>query len=133
MGRFFLNIIAGTLTLLIAVKFVRGVEFRGPFFILPIDESQLIGFFSSLVFVGAFLGFLNFFIKPALDFITLPLRIITFGLFSLVINFFLILIVDIVFEELEIQGFIPLLWTTFISWILTTLVLAFFPKIKKPF
>jgi putative membrane protein len=131
-GRFFLNIIAGTLTLLLATKFVKGVEFNGPFFILPANESQLMEFFSSLFFVGVFLGFLNFFIRPILNFITLPLRIITFGLFSLVINFFLILIVDIVFEELKIQGFIPLLWTTIIFWILTLLVLAVFPKIKKP-
>jgi len=130
-GKFFLNIIAGTLTLLLAVKFVKGVEFNGPLFILPTNENQLMKFFGSLVFVGTFLGFLNFFIKPILDIITLPLRIITFGLFSLAINFFLILIVDIFFEELEIKGFIPILWTTFIFWILTLLVLALFPKIKK--
>jgi len=116
MKRLILQIIAGILGILLAIKFVPGVEFRGPIFVIPgpgVEFGQLWG---TLVFVGAFLGFLNFFVKPILNKPTLPLRIITFNLFSLVISMGLIWVVDIFFEELIIQGLLPLFWITLILW-----------------
>ncbi|MBL7150041.1 MAG: phage holin family protein [Candidatus Pacebacteria bacterium] len=116
MKRLILQIIAGILGIWLAVKFVPSVEFRGPIFVIPgpgVELSQVLG---TLVFVGAFLGFLNFFVKPILDKIALPLRIITFNLFSLVISMGLIWTVDIFFEELIIQGLLPLFWITLILW-----------------
>lgn len=126
--RLLLHIIAGILTLWIAVKFVEGVEFRGPLFILPTNFAELEKFLSALVFVGAFLGFLNFFLKPILNSITLPFRIITFGLFGFIINLFLVWIVDVIFPELIIVGLLPLIYTTLILWILTLFVFFLFPK-----
>lgn len=128
MGRLILNIFAGILALWIAVKFVGGVEFRGLLFILPTSFAELEEFLSTLVFVGAFLGFLNFFLKPILNLITLPLRLITFGLFGFIINIFLVWIVDVIFPELIILGLLPLIYTTLILWILTLFVFALYPK-----
>jgi len=71
-----------------------------------------------LVFVGTILGLINFFIKPVLNLITLPLKILTFGLFSLILNMIIVWFLDILFPELQIQGVIPLFWTTLIIWIL---------------
>jgi len=64
----------------------------------------------------------NSFIKPILKIITLPLRILTFGLFGLIINMLMIWLVDIFFPELIIAGLIPLFWLTFIVWILSFLL-----------
>lgn len=128
MKRLILQIIAGILGILLAVKFVPGVEFRGPIFVIPgpgVELSQVLG---TLVFVGAFLGFLNFFVKPILDKIALPLRIITFNLFSLVISMGLIWVVDIFFEELIIQGLLPLFWITLILWGLNLVLSQFITK-----
>jgi len=116
MLRLLLQIITGILGLFLAVKFVPGVEFRGPTFVIPGAEVQFGQVMETLFFVGASLGFLNFFVKPILDKITLPLRIITFNLSSLVISVGLIWAVDIFFAELIIQGLLPLFWIAVILW-----------------
>ena len=103
MANFIFQVIGGILSFWLAVKFVPGVEF--------------VGEIKYLIMAGAFLGLINFFIKPILKIITLPLRVLTFGLFGLVINMGLIWFVDIIFPELIIQGLVPLFWTTLIVWL----------------
>lgn len=133
MGRFLLHIITGILALWLADKYVSGVEFTGPFFIISANQEGIREFFHSLIFVGAFLGFLTFFIKPILGLITLPLQIITFGLFSLVINFFLVWFTNRVFPELAIVNFLSLIWTTLIISVTTIFISAIFPGAGKKF
>ena len=114
MNSLILQIIAGILGFFLATKFVPGVSLQ----ILP-GQSSLFGIeftasWQILLLIGFALGLINFFIKPILKMITLPLRILTFGLFSLVINVGIIWTVDILFPELVISGIIPLFWTTVI-------------------
>ena len=118
MFKLIFQIIAGILGFWLAVKFVPGVE--------------LTGSLKTLVLVGTILGLINFFIKPILKLITLPLKILTFGLFSLVINILIVWVVaDILFPtELEIQGIVPLFWTTVIIWIISFLLGLYAPKRK---
>jgi len=116
MNSLILQIIAGILGFFLATKFVPGVSLQ----ILP-GQSSLFGIeftasWQILLLIGFALGLINFFIKPILKMITLPLRILTFGLFSLVINVGMIWTVDILFPELVISGIIPLFWTTVIIW-----------------
>lgn len=96
------QVLAGSLSLWLATKFVPGVSFSGDikYFLLT----------------GVVLGLINLIIKPILNLITLPLRIITLGLFGIVINMAVIWFVDIAFPELVIKGIIPLFWTTLIVW-----------------
>ena len=96
------NLIGGVLSIYLAVKFIPGVSFNG--------EMKY------LVLAGVFLGLINFFIKPILKIITLPLRILTFGLIGLVINMLIIWAVDIFFPELDIKGLIPLFWMSLLVW-----------------
>lgn len=96
------NLIGGVLSIYLAVKFIPGVEFTGEI--------------KYLVFAGIFLGLINFFIKPILKIITLPLKILTFGLIGLIINMLIIWVVDIFFPELDIKGLVPLFWTTLLVW-----------------
>ena len=107
MRNLFIKIAAGILGLWLASSFVPGVEFTGAWKIL--------------LFAGFLLGLMNFFIKPILKSITLPLRIITLGLFGLIINMAMVWLVDIFFTELTIVGVLPLLWTTLIIWGLSLL------------
>ncbi|MFQ6050025.1 MAG: phage holin family protein, partial [Candidatus Paceibacterales bacterium] len=69
-----------------------------------------------LILVGAILGLINFFIKPILDKITLPLKILTLGVFSLIINMAIIWFVDIFFRELQVSGLLALFFSTIIVW-----------------
>jgi putative membrane protein len=66
-----ISLIVTTIALLIISKLPTGVE---------IDSFQK-GLISAIVF-----GVLNALLHPVLNFITLPLRFLTFGLFSLVVN-----------------------------------------------
>lgn len=126
MRRLLLHIIAGGLALWLADKYISGVEFNGPFFIIPTNQEKIREFFRSLIFVGAFLGFLTFFIKPILALISLPLRIITFGLFSLIINLSLVWLTHIIFPELVIPNLFSLAWITLIVSVTNIFILAIF-------
>ena len=97
---------------------------------LPISGVKFDGSLQQLFLAGSILGLINFFIKPALKAVTLPIRILTFGLFSLAINMGMIWVVDIMFEELVIKGLGPLFWTTVIIWIFSLLV-SFSAKSNK--
>jgi len=114
-----LQILSGVLGLWLAKEFVPGVAFSGDI--------------KYLLLAGAVLGLLNFFIKPILSFITLPLRLLTFGLFGLIIDMILIWAVDLVFPEIDILLWMPLVWTTLIIWGMSSIVSILFPVAKKPF
>jgi putative membrane protein len=115
--RFILQVVAGALGLFLAKEFVPGVEI--------IDSVW------TLVWCSLFLGLINAFIRPILNLITLPLRLITFGLFSLVINMAIIWAIDILFPELIIIGIAPLFYTTLIIWALSIIIPKLIPK-RKP-
>lgn len=100
-----LQIAAGIGGLWLATEFVPGVSLEG--------NLQV------LLAAGLILGIINTFIKPAVKLITLPLNILTLGLFSLVVNMLMVLAVDILFIELTIAGLIPLFWTTLLVWSLS--------------
>ena len=117
-GKPLFHIISGVLGLFLAAKFVPGVEFYGTFLMLLI--------------IGGVLGHINFFLKPILKAVSLPSRILTFGLFSLVINMGLVWLIEILFpKDLEITGLLPLFWTTVIIWALNFLFGLYAPRKKK--
>lgn len=61
-------------------------------------------------FVAALaIGVVNVILKPILIFLTLPIEIITLGLFTLVINAFLIMLVAYVVPGFSIDGFLAAL------------------------
>jgi putative membrane protein len=115
------HLISATLGLWLAVLFVPGVQ------VLLYGNSAFFGFHLTALWqiyllLGIILGLLNFFVKPVLDLITLPLRIITLGLFGFVVNAALILAVDIMFRELSAPWLWPLFWTTIVMQILNLLL-----------
>lgn len=120
------NIVGATLGIWLSASFVPGTQVN----ILP--DSNFFGInltaaWHIFFFLGVILGFLNFFIKPILNAITLPLRIITLGLFGFVINGGLVWILDAIFKEFSAPLLYPLLWTTLIIWGIN-LVLSLFIK-----
>jgi len=123
-----LQIVSGILGLWLAQRYVPGVDFTGPFFVFPKQTALFGEFLNSLVFVGGLLGLLNYFIKPILNKITFPLRIVTFNLFSLVIAMFLVWVVDIFSQQLIIPGLKPLFFATLVVWGLNLLLSKWWPE-----
>lgn len=116
MKRLFFQIIAGVLGIFIAQKIVPGVSLK-----IILGQTSIFGFqftaeWQILLLIGIFLGLINFLIKPILNLITWPLKLLTFGLFGLLVNMALVEFVDVLFPELVIKGIIPLFWTTVIIW-----------------
>ncbi len=66
---------------------------------------------SSLIVSALLLGFANAIVKPLLIVLTLPLTLLTFGLFLLVINALMILLVSSLVRGFTVSGF----WTAFFA------------------
>jgi putative membrane protein len=63
--------------------------------------------FTTALTVAVVFGLLNFFVKPVLVLFTLPVTLLTFGLFLLVINAIIILLCDHLVDGFDVNGF----WT----------------------
>jgi putative membrane protein len=62
--------------------------------------------FTSALVVALILGIINAFVKPVLLIITLPINILTLGLFTFVLNAILILIVSQFVPGFSVDGFL---------------------------
>lgn len=88
------HLVLSAALLLIVASLVRGVEVEG----------------FAPAFLGAIvLGLVNAFVKPVMVFLTLPLTLLTFGLFLLVVNAFMLWLVAAVVPGIRVQGFGPAL------------------------
>ena len=68
------------------------------------------------ILVAVLLALLNFIVKPVLVLLTLPITILTLGLFLLVINAVIILLADALMGGFEVSGFwIALLFSLLLS------------------
>lgn len=103
--------IISTLSILIAAYLVPGVS------------TTLLG---AIIF-AVVLGVINVFIKPIIKILTLPITIITLGLFSLVINALLIWGASELVPDFYISGF----WAAFFFSIVVSLINALFLPSKK--
>jgi len=79
-----------------------------------IDKSSQWQFVAILVLIGAVIWVGNTIIKPLVKVLTFPLILVTFGLFNVVINMVILWGADMLLPQLEISGFLPLLFTTII-------------------
>jgi len=82
------------------------------------------GFFSALV-ASALIGLLNAFLRPLLIILTLPLTILTLGLFAFVINALMLLLASSILAGFQVDGFGSALWgallLTLVSWLIGAL------------
>ena len=69
-----------------------------------LDGIQVSGFFSALL-AAAILSVLNIFFKPVLLILTLPINILTLGLFTFVINAILLMMVSGVISGFTVKDF----------------------------
>jgi len=114
MKKFLAQVIGAIIGLWIAYNFIDNVFFTG---------SHL-----DLIFIGFVLALFNIFIRPILNFFALPLRILTLGLFSIIINMIIIWLIDSLFTQLTITSLFALLLVSIIISICT----GFFSfKVKK--
>lgn len=78
--------------------------------------------FWTTLWVALLLGLLNAFVKPFLQLISVPLIVVTFGLFLLVINAIMLLFVSELVRDFEVHGFWPAFWGSLIISLVTYLL-----------
>lgn len=120
--RLFKKIGAGLCGIFLAYNLLDGVKIS----LLP-GKSGFLGIvftkeWQIVLMLGICLGLINYFVKPILNLLSFPLRILSFGLFSLLLNMFLVWLLDFIFVELEIEGFKNLFLATVLIWASDTLL-----------
>lgn len=80
------------------------------------------------VIVALILAFLRAIVKPILVFLTLPITVITFGLFLLIINAFIVMIADYLIPGFAVAS---IWWALLFSLLLTVFETILFSVIKE--
>ncbi len=111
--RFILQIIVGVLGFFIADYLIEGVSYNS---------------IEGLIGAGVLFGFVNYFVKPIIKIISLPVRIVTLGLFTFFINIAIVWFVQENWSEITVAGLMPLLYTTIILWVSNIIIYLFFKK-----
>ena len=94
MAGFILRFMMAAVGLAIAAAVVPGMQFQGS---------------GAVLLAALVLGFVNAVIRPILLFLTLPITIVTLGIFLLVINALLLGLVAAVVPGFQLSGFLPAL------------------------
>ena len=98
---FILRILLTAVVVVFLAKFLPGVAVAG---------------YVTAIIVALVLALLNLIVKPILILFTLPVTIVTFGLFLLVINAVIILLADVFVDGFDVSGFwIALLFSLLLS------------------
>ena len=107
MTLFLAHLVVTAALLLLVANLVPGVQVQG---------------FGS-AFLGALaLGLVNAFVRPLMVLLTLPLTILTFGLFLLVINALMIQLASSMLEGFSVSGFWPAFFGAIVLSLLNTIL-----------
>lgn len=81
-----------------------------------------------LLLTGLVIGALNLLVKPLVTLLSLPIIVLTLGLFFLVINGFMLLVASGLLSGLEIDGCLPAILGGLVLGLFNWLVRAFTPQ-----
>jgi len=99
--------LASAITLIVLAYYLNGITVNS--------------FYNALI-AALILGLVNALIRPVLLLLTLPVNILSLGLFTLVINACLFWFVGTVVKGFDVAGFMPAFWGAFGMWIVSWLV-----------
>jgi putative membrane protein len=111
--RFIIQILTNALAIFLAAYLVPGFVFEGDIL--------------TLIIAGIILGLINFFLKPILLIITSPLIALSLGFFIIIINIFLLWLLEYLVPELSITG----LWAYFWGVLIISAVNILFSSKRK--
>jgi putative membrane protein len=112
---FLIRLILNGIALIVVAYVVPGVGVTGIDGLPP---------FVGAIVAGTILGFVNAIVRPILVILSLPLQIVTLGLFTLVINALLFWFVGALHIGLVVHGFWAAFWGAIILWIVSWILSA---------
>lgn len=107
MLEFILHLVLSAGLLLLVGRAIEGVEIES---------------FGSALLGALVLGFVNAFVRPLMVLLTLPLTIVTFGLFLLVVNALMLRLAAAVVPGVRVRSFAPALWASLLLAVLNVMV-----------
>jgi len=112
---------------LVKLNFIMGIFFRWLMLILAVIASayfvpgiEVIGVLPAVI-AGAVLIFIHTIIKPIIKILTLPINILTLGIFSLILNGLFFWFASTVVSGFSVADFIDALWGSLIVSVLNWL------------
>lgn len=90
--------------------------------VLIVPNLDFIGEWWKLLVVAGIFGLVNTFLRPVLRILTLPITILTLGLFLLVINALMLFLTGLISSELELGFFVADFVAAFLGAIVISLV-----------
>ncbi len=105
---FLLRLLINAAALWVAIQLVDGIEHRGSWW--------------SLMFVALVFGLLNASIRPLLQLLSLPIIILTLGLFIFVINALMLLLTGWVSGQLNLGFYVNGFWDAFFGGLIISVV-----------
>ncbi len=116
MKAFLVKVLVNAVAIWVATLVVQGMTVRGP-------GSDVGSRILTYVVIGAIFGIINAIIKPIVKLLTLPFYVITLGLFTFVVNAFMLQLTSWVSEAtpltFHIQDFV---WTAILGAVVVTFV-----------
>ena len=85
----------------------------------------VVSFFAALM-AALVLGLVNALIRPVLILLTLPVNILTLGLFTLVINALLFWLASSIVKGFNVAGFWPAFWGALVMWLISWMLNGIF-------
>jgi putative membrane protein len=99
--------------------------------IAKLMSSVSVDNYTTAIVVAVILGLLNMFVKPILVIFTLPVTIVTFGLFLLIINAIIIFMADSLVDGFSVDGWLSALIFSFLLTFLESILFSFLKDSEK--
>ena len=88
---------------------------------------EVSGIYAALI-TAVILGLINAIIRPIILLLTLPINILTLGLFTLVVNALMIWLASTIVQGFNVSGFLPALFGALILWAVSWITNFFLKK-----
>ncbi|SRR5579883_3478773 len=115
MIHFLLTWVSTAVALLITANIVDGFQIRN---------------FTTALIATIVIGLINAFVRPILSFVTFPITLMTFGLFTFVLNAFTLWLASTFTPGFRIDGFLPALFGSIVLAIVSSIISYFLRKVK---
>jgi putative membrane protein len=112
MARAIVQVVLNAVALFLASRIVPGIDYAGGVLYL--------------LLAGLVFGLINLVVKPIVTLLSLPLIVLTLGLFYLVVNALMLWMLDLFMARFEVDGFVPALLGGLVIALFNWVVRAFF-------
>ncbi|MFI5616011.1 phage holin family protein [Streptomyces sp. NPDC051567] len=113
MTNFVVKTLANAAALAVAVWLLAGIT---------LDDGSLGRQTLTLILVALVFGLVNFIVKPVVKLLSLPLFILTLGLFTLVVNALMLLLTSWLAEQFDLSFHVDGFWTAVVGGLIISVV-----------